>query len=226
MTEPAAKLSHTFAEYLVLEAASETKHEYVNGEIFAMAGGTPEHSRLSANVILELGAALRGRPCVTFTSDLRIRVPATGLGTYPDASVVCGRIEVDPEDKNSVTNPVVIVEVLSDSTERYDRDEKRAHYRQLPSLRDYLLVSQHERRIEHYHRNDDGTWTLRDARAGGAVRLEAIDCSISRRRRLRRPARRGTRTRARPGPRQTPQPRQARLGPPPRASRLPATPRR
>jgi Uma2 family endonuclease len=179
MTEPAAKLSHTFAEYVALEAASETKHEFVNGEIFAMAGGTPEHSRLSANVIGELRAALRGRPCVTFTSDLRIRVQTTGLGTYPDASVVCGQLEVDPEDKNSVTNPVVLVEVLADSTEAYDRDDKRAHYRLIPSLCDYLLVSQRERRIDHYHRNDDGTWTLRDVRAGGEVRLDSVGCHIA-----------------------------------------------
>ena len=179
MTEPAAKIAHTFAEYLALEAPSPTKHEFVNGEIFAMAGGTPEHGRLSINVQGELRNALRGRPCVVLNSDVRVRVRATGLATYPDASVVCGRIEVDPEDRNSVTNPVVLVEVLSDSTEAYDRDEKRAHYRQLGSLRDYLLVSPHERRIEHYHRNDDDTWTLRDARAGGEVHLEALSCQIA-----------------------------------------------
>ena len=179
MTELATKLSHTFADYVAMDAASETKHEFVNGEIFAMSGGTPEHSRLSVNVQAELRSALRGRPCVTFNSDLRVRVLATGLGTYPDASVVCGRLEVDPEDKNTVTNPAVIVEVLSDSTESYDRDDKRAHYRQIPSLRDYLLVSQHERRVDHYHRNDDGTWTLRDVRAGGEVRLDSIGCQIA-----------------------------------------------
>jgi Uma2 family endonuclease len=179
MPAPARKLTRTFAEYVALEAKSETKHELVNGEIYAMAGGTPEHSRLAANVIGELRAALRGRPCVTFTSDLRVRVLATGLATYPDASVVCGRLEVDPDDKNTVTNPVVLVEVLSESTEQYDRDEKRAHYRQIPSLRDYLLVSQHERRVEHYHRNDDGSWTLLDVRARGEVRLEAIGCRLA-----------------------------------------------
>lgn len=179
MSEPAGKLSHTFAEYLALEAASETKHEYVNGEIFAMAGGTPEHSRLSVNVCGELRAALRSRPCNVFNSDLRVRILATGLGTYPDASVICGRVELDPEDANTATNPVVIVEVLSDSTETYDRNEKWAHYRRIPSLRDYLLVSQQERRIEHYRRNDDGTWTLRDVCAGDVVRLDSINCTLS-----------------------------------------------
>jgi Uma2 family endonuclease len=179
MVATAPEVRYTFAQYLALEAKSEIKHEFVNGEIFAMAGGTPEHGRLSASVIRELGNALAGRPCITFSSDVRVRVLETGLGTYPDASIVCGRIEHDPEDKNTVVNPVIIVEVLSDSTESYDRDEKRAHYRRIPSLRDYLLVSQHERRIEHYRRNEDGTWTIRDVCAGGDVKLESIGCSIS-----------------------------------------------
>ncbi len=179
MTEPVHAPSYTFSAYIALEAKSEAKHELVNGEILAMAGGSPERSRLAANVIGELGAALRGRPCVTYTSDLRVRVRATGLATYPDATVVCGRLEVDPEDKNTATNPVVIVEVLSDSTETYDREDKRAHYRLIPSLREYVLVSQHERRIEHYHRNDDGSWTLRDARAGERARLDAVGCELS-----------------------------------------------
>lgn len=179
MSEPPRKISYTFAEYLALEAKSATKHELVNGEIFAMAGGTPEHGRLSVNVQGELRNALRGRPCAVFNSDVRVRVQATGLGTYPDATVVCGRLAVDPEDKNTIVNPVVLVEVLSDSTELYDRDDERAHYRQIPTLRDYLLVSQHERRVDHYHRNDGGTWTLRDVRAGGEIRLDAIACKLS-----------------------------------------------
>ena len=168
----------TFAEYLALEAASETKHEFLNGEIFAMAGGTPEHGALTANVIRLLGTALIDRPCIVYTSDVRIRVLATGLRTYPDVSVACGSIERDPEDKNTIVNPVALVEVLSDSTEAYDRGEKFAHYRRIPSLRDYLLVSQHESRIEHYRRNDDGTWTLRDVELAGVVQL-SIGCELS-----------------------------------------------
>jgi Uma2 family endonuclease len=179
MNEPARKIAYTFAEYIAMEAKSPTKHELVNGEIYAMAGGTPEHGRLSVNVQGELRNALRGRPCNVFNSDVRIRVLATGLATYPDATVICGRLETDAEDKNTLVNPVVLVEVLSDSTAAYDRDDKRAHYRRIPSLRDYLLVAQHDRRIEHYHRNDDGTWTLRDVRAGGEVVLDAIGCKLS-----------------------------------------------
>jgi len=177
MTEPAHELSYTLAEYLALEAASDTRHEYLNGEIFAMAGGTPEHGALAANVIRLLGTALLDRPCVVYTSDVRIRVLATGLNTYPDVSVTCGAIERDPQDASTIVNPVVLVEVLSDSTEAYDRGEKFAHYRRIPSLRDYLLVSQHEARIEHYRRNDDGTWTLRDVASSETVRL-SIGCEL------------------------------------------------
>lgn len=178
MTEPARKLTCTFAEYLALEAKSETKHEYIHGEVFAMAAGSPDHAALAAAVIRLLGTALLGRPCRVYTSDLRIRVLATGLATYPDVSVVCRPFEHDPEDASTAVNPVVIAEVLSDSTEAYDRGEKFAHYRRLPSLRDYLLVLQREARIEHYRRNEDDTWTLREVRASGAVHL-SIGCELS-----------------------------------------------
>lgn len=171
MAEPVRKRTHTFADYLVLEAASDTRHEYLDGEIFDMAGGTVEHGALAANAIVALAGQLRGRPCRVLTSDVRVRVLTTGLATYPDVSVVCGAIERDPEDANTVVNPILIVEVLSDSTEAYDRGEKFAHYRRLPSLRDYLLVSQHEPLVEHYSRNDDESWTLRDVRPPDVVRL-------------------------------------------------------
>lgn len=172
-------MTYTFAEYIAIDEASEIKHEYVNGAVFAMAGGTLEHAQIAANVIGELRAQLRGRPCVVYTSDARVRVLATGLATYPDVTVVCGAIECDPENKHTVTNPVVLVEVLSDSTEGYDRKEKFSHYRRIPSLREYLLVSQRERRIEHLSRNDDGTWTLRDVTASALVRLPSIGCELS-----------------------------------------------
>ena len=178
MAEPAQKRTHTFAEYLALEAASGIRHEFLDGEIYAMAGGTIEHGALAANAIGELRGALRGRPCRVLTADVRIRVLATGLGTYPDVSVVCGSIERDPEDANTVVNPVAIIEVPSDSTEAYDRGEKFAHYRRIPSLQDYLLVSQDERLIEHYRRNDDDSWTLRDVRPPEVARL-SIGCELS-----------------------------------------------
>jgi Uma2 family endonuclease len=179
MVEPARELSYTFAEYIAIDEASDTRHEYVNGEILAMSGGTLEHSQLAANVIGELSAQLRGRPCAVYTSDARVRVLATGLATYPDVTVVCGSVERDPESKSTIVNPALIVEVLSDSTESYDREEKFAHYRRIPSLREYLLVSQHERRITHLSRNDDGSWTLRDVAGGAVVKLPSVGCELS-----------------------------------------------
>ncbi|WP_437292333.1 Uma2 family endonuclease [Sorangium sp. So ce406] len=178
MKEPARKILTTHAEYLEQERASPTKHEFLNGETIAIAGGTPEHARLSASVGAELRAQLRGRPCAVYSSDLRVRVNATGLSTYPDVSVVCGRLERDLEDKDAALNPVVLVEILSDSTEAYDRGQKFAHYRLIPSLCEYVLVWQHEPRIEVFHRNEDGSWTLREARAGEGALLEAIGCTL------------------------------------------------
>jgi Uma2 family endonuclease len=168
----------TYAQYLELERSSEVKHEYLRGEIFAMAGGSPEHARLAANVIGELGAALRGRPCAVFTSDARVRIEATDRATYSDVTVVCGRLEHAPDDPDSITNPVVIVEVLSDATEADDRGEKFAHYRRLPSLREYLLISQRARRLEIYRRRDD-RWLLDEAGAGETLRLDSIDVALA-----------------------------------------------
>jgi Uma2 family endonuclease len=179
MNEPARRLCTSFAEYLAMEQASETRHEYLDGEIYAMAGGTPEHGLLCANAIRELGVLLRGRGCTVYTSDVRVRVQATGLTTYPDVTVVCGRLERDPEDRNAIANPIMLVEVLSAGTESYDREQKFAHYRRIPSLREYLLVSQRERHVEHYRRNDDGTWTLRDVWPPDVVDLGSIRCALS-----------------------------------------------
>jgi Uma2 family endonuclease len=179
MNEPARRIVGTYAEYLEQERASPTKHEFLNGEIFAMAGGTPEHARLCASVGAELRAQLRGRPCAVYSSDLRVRVQATGLSTYADVSVVCGRLERDLEDKDAALNPIVLVEVLSDSSEAYDRGQKFAHYRRIPSLREYVLVTRYEQRIEVFHRNEDDSWTLREARAGGGAHLEAIGGALS-----------------------------------------------
>jgi Uma2 family endonuclease len=142
----------SFAEYIAPEAKSEIRHEFLNGDVFAMAGGTPEHSVLAGATIRELGVALRGRPCHVFTSDLRVRVAATGLVTYPDVTVICADLESHPEDRSTILNPLVLVEVLSDSTEAYDRGAKAAHYRRIDSLREYVLISQNEPRIEVFRR--------------------------------------------------------------------------
>ncbi|EYF08076.1 Uma2 family endonuclease [Chondromyces apiculatus] len=178
MTEPARALPLTFAEYLAREEESETKHEFLEGAIHAMPGGTPERGLICANIIGELGVQLRGRPCRVYTSDVRVRVQATGLTTYPDVSVVYGPIARDPEDRNALTNPIVLVEVLSPGTASYDRGEKLAHYRRIPSLREHLLVSPLGPHLEHYRRNNDGTWTLRDVRPPEAVELSSIGCTL------------------------------------------------
>lgn len=168
----------TFSEYLCSEAASDIKHEFLDGQVYAMAGGTPEHARIAANVIRELGSLLAGGACREYTSDLRVRVLATGLTTYPDVTIVCGALERDPEDASTITNPTVIVEVLSDSTEVYDRGEKFHHYQRIPSLRAYVLVSQREARIEVFERASARRWTFEDVRVPDAARIEALGCSL------------------------------------------------
>lgn len=180
MNEPARKHTFTFAEFLQRERASDVKHELVNGDIFAVARGTIEHGRLTSSVTGALDAQLRGSPCAAFSSDVLVRVLATGLATYPDLSVVCGRLERDPEDANTIVNPTVLIEVLSDSTEAYDRGEKFAHYQRIPSLKEYVLVSQRSPRIEVFRRNEDGrSWTLYVAEATEKIGLASIGCEIA-----------------------------------------------
>jgi Uma2 family endonuclease len=143
-----------------------------------MAGGTPENAALSASVIAMLLAGLRGRPCRVYTSDLRVRVLATGLTTYPDISFVCGTLEADVDDPHAIVNPVLLVEVLSDSTEAHDRGEKRAHYRHIPSLREYVLISPRHRRIEVFRRNEAGRWELFEYESGASAELASVGCAL------------------------------------------------
>ena len=159
----------TPAEYLEIERAATYRSEYFDGEMFAMAGGSARHSLIKANIIRDFGNGLKGRPCTAYDSDLRILVSATGLYSYPDASVICGPLEFEDARRDTVLNPTLLVEVLSDSTEAYDRGKKFSHYRQIPALREYLLVSQEEPEIERFLRNDDGTWTRTEASGPDAV---------------------------------------------------------
>lgn len=179
MTQVASPLRATFAEYLALDEASDEKHQLVGGEVFAMTGGTSEHALIMARAARLLGNALEGGPCRVFAPELRIRVLATGLATYPDVPIVCGPLERDPESHHTITNPTVIAEVLSDSTEAFDRGEKFRHYRQIPSLAAYVLVSQHEPRIELYERQGDGAWRLTEAGPGEHVRIDALGCDLA-----------------------------------------------
>lgn len=169
VAEPIVAMS--YAEYLAFERAAETKHEYVNGRVYAMAGGSTEHARLAARVISQLLAALHGRPCEVFSSDLRVRIVATGRSTYPDVTVICGRIERAPDDEHAATNPILIAEVLSDTTEQQDRGEKWRHYQHLDSLQTYLLLAQDEPRVEVYRRTTEG-WSYQLAGSGQTLRLD------------------------------------------------------
>jgi Uma2 family endonuclease len=168
----------TYAEYLAAEAGADVRHEYLHGEVWAMAGGSIEHGGLAMAAAREIGQALRGRPCRAFSSDVRIRIPETDLSTYPDLSVVCGQLRTAPDDDNAITNPTLLVEVLSDSTEAYDRGAKWAHYRRIASLREYVLISQAEALIEVYRRSEAGRFELFEARAGQTIELASISTRI------------------------------------------------
>jgi len=168
---------HTYFEYLAHEEASNVKHEYLDGEIYAMAGGTPTHAELSVAVASTLRAQLEGKRRRVFSSDLRVRVAATGLATYPDVTVVCGPLERDEESRETILNPTVVVEVLSGGTERYDRGEKFRHYKQIPTLQEYVLLSQKETLVEVWRRKGDA-WTQQEAKAGERLEIESIDCEL------------------------------------------------
>lgn len=178
MGQAALRSGMSEAEYLAFERASEEKHEYADGEIFAMSGGTIEHSEIAANIIRELGNALYGRGCRVLTSDMRIHVRATGRYVYPDGSVVCGRPEFTDEARDTLLNPRVIIEVLSDSSEAYDRGDKFAGYRSVPAFQEYIVASQKEPRIEVFTRQPDDSWMLRIHGPGERVTLTSLECAI------------------------------------------------
>jgi Uma2 family endonuclease len=168
----------TYAEYLAQERTSLEKHEFLRGDVWAMAGGTPEHGRLALRTASALQRALGSRPCVVYSSDVRIRIQATERATYPDLSVVCGKDLRASDDPDAITNPVVIVEVLSPTTERADRGEKFAHYQRIPSLQEYVLISQDSPRIEVFRRQG-ASWLLTISEAGAQVSLSSLDVTLS-----------------------------------------------
>jgi Uma2 family endonuclease len=169
---------YTYREYLALERSANVRHEFLDGEIYAMAGGTPTYAAICANLSALIGAQLRGRGCQAYSSDLRVRVLETGLATYPDVTVVCHHAELDPEDRNTITNPTLIVEVLSPSTAAYDRGEKLEHYRKIPSLREVVLVAHDERLLEVWRRGDSHAWSRSEARSG-TLALTSIECALA-----------------------------------------------
>jgi Uma2 family endonuclease len=161
LARPQLKRLYTEEEYFALEEASEIKHEFYRGEIFAMTGGSVNHNRIARNVLTALDSRLQSGRCEAFGSYLRVLIKAHGLYTYPDVMVVCGGVNVAENRNDTVTNPQVIVEVLLPSTQAYDQGEKFAFYRSIPTLQEYVLIHQEKPHIIHYHKQADG-WLLTD----------------------------------------------------------------
>lgn len=180
--EPAVlygRKTFTIAEYLEEERYSSQKHEYYRGEIFAMAGAKVNHNIIATNTLALLVQALRGKSCRPFNSDQRIHIPGNSLFTYPDISVVCGSIETLNNDEYNVLNPTVIVEVLSPGTKSYDRGEKRRLYRDIASLKEYILIDSESVFIEALHLNNQGSWELDEYRKGSsAISIPALRLTL------------------------------------------------
>lgn len=169
----------TEEEYLAIERRAEFRSEFFEGEMFAMAGASRKHNRIVSNLVITLGNQLRERPCNVYSNDMRVKIPATGLYTYPDVVVTCGEEEFADEEYDILLNPLVVIEVLSDSTEAYDRGKKFEHYQSVESLSTYVLVSQNAVRVEKYARRERCAWLYTEAHEDGAVvEIEAIRCDL------------------------------------------------
>ena len=167
-------------EYLALERKAEYKSEYLHGEIFAMTGASRKHNLVTGNILAELNRQLRGKPGEVYASKMRVKVTATGLYTYPDVVVVCGEPKFEDEYVDTLLNPTLLVEVLSQSTERYDRIAKSSYYRTLDSLAEHLLVAQDEVRLEQYVKQANGQWLLFECSSlDKVVELPSISCSLA-----------------------------------------------
>jgi Uma2 family endonuclease len=174
---PKAKL--TPAEYLAIERKAAFRSEYLNGEMFAMAGASYPHTRICDNLVAALRAQFKNGPCYTLSHDMRVKVTATGLYTYPDVIILCGPPELEDAELDTLLNPRVVIEVLSDSTERYDRGPKFKNYKQVASLREYILVSQDEPSCDRYVRGPDETWLNRTfAGLDSTLAFETVSAAV------------------------------------------------
>lgn len=173
------KLYLTPAQYLAVERKQKDKSEYWNGELYAMARASERHNLITTNVVIELGTQLRGQSCKVYPSHMRVQIKATGLYTYPDVVVVCGKPQFEDEENDTLLNPSVIVEVLSKSTETYGRDKKFENYRTLDSLTEYVMIAQDRVHVEHYVRQPDNQWLLSEAKdLQNVVELPTISCTL------------------------------------------------
>jgi len=167
-------------EYLAIERKAEYKSEYFNGEMFAMAGASERHVLIVTNVVAELRGQLRRRPCTVYSTDLRVRVSPAGLYTYPDVVVVCGQAQFADDQKDTLLNPTLIVEVLSESTKDYDRGGKFEHYRTLMSLSEYVLIDQDKHHVEHFVRQPENRWLLSETnRLEDTIHVSSISCDLA-----------------------------------------------
>jgi Uma2 family endonuclease len=174
------KILLTPEEYLAIERKAEYRSEYLNGETFAMTGASRKHNLIALNIAGELRQQLKGKPCEAYVNDMRVHIPATGLYAYPDVTVVCGEPQFEDAFVDTLLNPTLLVEVLSESTESYDRGKKFSYYRTIQSLAEYLLVAQDEYRIEQYLKQQDGRWLLTDIRSlDGIVELASVSCTLA-----------------------------------------------
>ncbi len=165
-------------QYLFIERKAQYKSEYINGQIFAMAGASRQHNQITFNIAGELRLQLRGRRCVAYVNDMRVKVSQTGMYTYPDVIATCSEPQFEDVNTDTLLNPMVIIEVLSDSTEGYDRGEKFAHYRRIPSLSDYVLVAQNKACVEHYIRQGE-QWLFSElGNLNDKIHLNSIGCEL------------------------------------------------
>lgn len=172
---------YTLEEYFALELASEIKYEYWNGEVFAMSGVSPAYGLIQVNLITQLKSQLRGRSCLIFPSDVRIKVPIFPPYRYPDLTALCGKPEYESiGGLEMLTNPALIVEVLSPSTEAFDRGDKFTYYKSIPSFSEYLLIAQHRPHVTQYVKQSDGSWSYREVNTlADTLQLPTIDCVLS-----------------------------------------------
>ena len=171
---------YLFEDYLAAERKAEMRHEYVGGQLFDMEGASENHNIIVANLTTSLVNQMRRRDCLVFASDMKVRITAEDACKYPDITAICGKREFFDDRRDVLLNPSLIIEVLSKSTEAYDRGEKFALYRQLPTLREYILVSQDRRRIELYVQQSDSRWLLTEYnKADDEVPVESVDCILA-----------------------------------------------
>jgi Uma2 family endonuclease len=177
---PAARSRCSVEEYLAFERGADLRHEYLSGEVFAMVGASEPHNLIVTNTVAALHPQLKGRPCKIYATDMRVKVAPSGLYTYPDVVVVCGPAQFDDEQRDTLLNPTLLIEVLSASTEAYDRGDKFEHYRKLASLAEYVLIAQDHPHVEQFSRRPDHHWLLAECDGrSSTVRLASIEAELA-----------------------------------------------